>query len=249
GKILTQIARYFFERTGHLLPNHLISCDIDEFPQELQPFRAELQDRSMLVKKTRVLPFECIARGYITGSAWKEFTSSGTVHGKSMPPDLQESQRFPEPIFTPSTKAEEGHDINISFEVMNERMDEHLAKQLRDITLNLFAFTSDLLREKGIIIADTKLEFGSINGEIYLIDEIFTPDSSRFWDADSYSPGRSQESFDKQFVRDYISSVGWDKTHPAPVLSPEIIKKTYERYITIYKRIVGNEALEWDTPF
>ncbi|MBN2829065.1 MAG: phosphoribosylaminoimidazolesuccinocarboxamide synthase [Candidatus Cloacimonetes bacterium] len=246
GKILNQISVNFFKTTGDIIPNHFITDVIEEYPSELHPFKKELEDRSMLVKKTRVVPFECIVRGYITGSAWSEYKSRGTVNNTIIAEDMQESQRFPKPIFTPSTKAEEGHDINISYAELLDRIDKNLAEQLRDKSIELYKFGADMLKPKGIILADTKFEFGTLNGKLYLIDEMLTPDSSRFWDINEYEVGKTPKSFDKQYIRDYISATGWDKKPPAPELPEDVITKTYEKYYTAYKSIVGVQAKEWD---
>ncbi len=245
GKILNQISVYFLKETKHIIDNHFITDVIDEYPEELHQFRDQLEHRSMLVRKTRVVPFECIARGYITGSAWKEYQKSGTVNTEEISEKLQESQRFPEPLFTPSTKAEEGHDINISFAEMKERMDPNIADKLRDVTLELYKFGHAFLNERNIILADTKLEYGTIDGKIILIDEIFTPDSSRFWDKGEYEIGKTPKSYDKQFVRDYLKDTGWDKNPPAPRIPQEIIDKTYQKYYEAYKIIAGEKALTW----
>ena len=245
GKILNQISVYFFKQTKDIIENHFITDNVDEYPVELLPFKEALEHRSMLVKKTKVIPFECIVRGYITGSAWKEYRVTKTIGGAASEANLQESEKFPEPIFTPSTKAEEGHDENISYEEMKERIDNSLAEELKAKSLKLYNYADEYLKERGIIIADTKLEFGTLDGKIILIDEILTPDSSRFWEMSSYKIGTTPKSFDKQIVRDYISSTGWDKNPPAPKLPQEIIINSYEKYYEIYKNIVGDEALKW----
>jgi phosphoribosylaminoimidazole-succinocarboxamide synthase len=247
GKILNQISVSFFKTTGHIIPNHFITDIVEEYPVELHPFKEELEDRSMLVKKTRVVPFECIVRGYITGSAWSEYKSRGTVNNTIIAEDMQESQRFPKPIFTPSTKAEEGHDINISYAELLDRIDKNLAEQLRDKSIELYKFGADMLKTKGILLADTKFEFGTLDGKLYLIDEMLTPDSSRFWDIEEYEVGKTPKSYDKQYIRDYISATGWDKKPPAPELPEDIITRTYEKYYTAYKSIAGGQAKEWRT--
>lgn len=245
GKILNQISVFFFKKTEHLVKNHFITDKAEEFPEELIKFKELLEDRSMLVKKTRVVPFECIVRGYITGSAWGEYKKYGTVGGYMLSSNIKESQRFPEPLFTPSTKAETGHDENISFNEMKSRMDEDIADYLKEKSLDLYSFAHDFLLEKDIVIADTKFEFGTIGDDIILIDEILTPDSSRFWDRNEYQVGSSPKSYDKQYVRDYITKAGWDKNPPAPQLPEEVIEKTYEKYYEAYKAIVGTEAKVW----
>jgi phosphoribosylaminoimidazole-succinocarboxamide synthase len=245
GKILNQISVHFFKSTKHIIENHFITDIVEEYPEELHPFKEELEHRSMLVKKTRVVPFECIVRGYITGSAWKEYKQLGTVGNVMQVTGMQESQRFPEAIFTPSTKAEEGHDINISYKEMCNRMDPILAEKLKDASLKMYQYAHDLMLDRDIIVADTKFEFGTIGDQIILIDEALTPDSSRFWDRLEYAVGSTPKSYDKQYIRDYISATGWDKNPPAPELPQEIIEKTYEKYYDAYKKIVGEKALVW----
>jgi len=245
GKILNAISIYFFNNTKDIINNHFITDKIEEYPDALKSFTDDLKDRSMLVKKTRVIPFECIVRGYITGSAWSEYKKTGTVGNMMMPEDLQESQRFPNPLFTPSTKAESGHDENISYREMQNRMDESLANYLKNKSLELFSYAHDKMMKDKIILADTKFEFGSIGSEVLLIDEVFTPDSSRFWDMDKYEVGKTPLSYDKQYIRDYVSSVGWDKTPPAPNLPNDVIEKTREKYIICYKIITGDVEKKW----
>ncbi len=245
GKILTQISIFFFEKTKDIVDNHLIAHRVEDYPVELHPFREELEFRSMLVKKTRVVPYECIVRGYLSGSAWKEYQNSGSVGGRKLPEGMQNSQAFPSPIFTPSTKAEEGHDENISFETMKSRMDDWLADRLQRVSLDLFKFAHEFLKEKGILFADTKFEFGTQAGKVILIDEVFTPDSSRFWNLDEYEVGRNQSSYDKQFVRDYLETSGWDKNPPAPNLPTEIIQRTADKYTEAFRRITGAKVLPW----
>ncbi len=247
GKILNQISVHFFKATKDIMPNHFITDNVDEYPEEFHPFKEELEDRSMLVKKTRVIPFECIVRGYITGSAWKEYKSIGTVNNTLIAEEMKESQRFPMPLFTPSTKAEEGHDINISYAEMLNRVDKNIAEELKEKSIALYKFGADFLKQKGIILADTKFEFGTIEGQIYLIDEMLTPDSSRFWDIEEYEVGKTPKSYDKQYIRDYISATGWDKNPPAPELPEEVISKTFDKYYTAYKSIAGEDAKTWGT--
>jgi phosphoribosylaminoimidazole-succinocarboxamide synthase len=247
GKILNQISAHFFKETKSIIDNHFITDNIDEYPEEFQAFRAELEDRSMLVRKSKVIPFECIVRGYITGSAWSEYKIGGTVGNTLLPENLKESQRFPEPIFTPSTKAEEGHDENISYPEMLARCDKFIAEELKSKSLELYKYAHELMWSKGIILADTKFEFGVIGDKIILIDEMLTPDSSRYWDIDDHVVGKTPKSYDKQFVRDYISATGWDKTPPAPELPQEVIEKSYAKYYEAYKIIVGDKAKVWDT--
>ncbi len=245
GKILNQISVFFFKATKDIIPNHFITDNVDEYPEELREFEEELKDRSMLVKKSRVIPYEAIVRGYITGSAWKEYQKSKTVAGIIQPSDLKESQKFPEPLFTPSTKAESGHDENISFEEMKKRMDPSLADRIKEKSIALYNFAHEYLFSRDIILADTKFEFGSYEGQLILIDEVLTPDSSRFWDKNEYHLGSTPKSYDKQFIRDFISDSGWDKNPPAPELPQEIIEKTYEKYYNAYKIICGEEAKSW----
>jgi phosphoribosylaminoimidazole-succinocarboxamide synthase len=246
GRILNQISAHFFKLTKDIVPNHFITDNVDEYPAELQPYRDELAWRSMLVRKTRVVPFECIVRGYITGSAWKEYIQSGTMGGVPLPTDMRESQPFEKPCFTPSTKAEEGHDINISPDEMAARMDPALANTLTEKSLALYQFAHDDLDARNIILADTKFEFGTIGGDVILIDEIFTPDSSRFWDKASFEVGTTPMSYDKQFLRNYLETTGWNKQPPAPALPAEIIEKTRERYRTAYLTITGESKLPWE---
>lgn len=232
GRVLNQISKYWFNNTTDIVPNHLISTDFCDFPHVFHAYADVLEGRSMLVKKTKPLPVECVVRGYITGSGWKEYQESGYVCGIKLPEGLLESAKLSEPIFTPATKAEEGeHDENISFEETIDIIGLDLTKKLRDLSISLYAKARDIADKKGIIIADTKFEFGlQDDGTLILIDEALTPDSSRFWPKDEYEPGRGQKSFDKQFVRDYLSSIDWDKTPPAPDLPEEIILKTSEKY-------------------
>lgn len=241
GKILNGISVHFFKSTSDIVPNHLISDQVEDYPTELHPFREYLQGRSMLVKKTRVIPFECIVRGYISGSAWAEYKRTNTVGGMMIAEDMQESQKFMNPLFTPSTKAENGHDENISYREMLSHMDEWIARTLKDKSLALYSYAHEILKKQGILLADTKFEFGSIGGEILLIDECLTPDSSRFWALDSYEIGSSPHSYDKQFIRDYLNGTGWDKQPPAPNLPQDVIDKTREKYLNIYKIITGKE--------
>ncbi|MCD4827968.1 MAG: phosphoribosylaminoimidazolesuccinocarboxamide synthase [Candidatus Cloacimonetes bacterium] len=245
GKVLNQISALFFQLTADIIPNHFISADVADYPSPLQAFAAELEDRSMLVRKTRVVPFECIARGYITGSAWGEYGKHGTVNGEKMAAGLVESQAFASPLFTPSTKATEGHDENISYATMKRHMDIWLAEKLRHTSLALYRFGHDFLAKRGIVLADSKFEFGTLDGQVVLIDELLTPDSSRFWDAADYQQGRSQKSFDKQYVRDYLTQAGWNKQPPAPRLPTEVIERTFEKYYAAYKAIAGSDAKTW----
>ena len=241
GKILNAISVYFFNTTKDIVPNHFITADISEYPVELQRFGEYLEERSMLVKKTRVIPFECIVRGYLSGSAWKEYKKSNTIGGMLIAEEMQESQKFPNPLFTPSTKAEKGHDEIISYREFMSRMDEPLAVYIKDKSLELYSYAHDLLLKKGIILADTKFEFGTIGSEVLLIDELFTPDSSRLWSLEDYEMGKSPKSYDKQFIRDYLENSGWDKQSPPPPLPEEVIEQTRQKYLTILKIITGKE--------
>lgn len=239
GIILNQIAVSIFRATSHIVDNHLISSEVKDYPGEFHEYQDYLEGRSMLVQKTRVIPFECIVRGYISGSAFSEYSKMGTVGGMMIADQMKESQKFEQPLFTPSTKAEEGHDINISFMAMKAHMDEWIAESLKDKSLQLYKFGHDMLLKKGIILADTKFEFGTHQGKIMLIDEALTPDSSRFWPVDGYEIGISPPSFDKQFIRNYLQSIGWDKQPPAPELHEEVIAQTRAKYLQIYKIITG----------
>ena len=239
GRVLTGISVFWFRIMKGIISNHIISTDVDEFPQQLKNYRNILEGRSMLVKKASPIPVECIVRGYLSGSGWAEYKQSGTVCGIALPRGLQESSRLDYPIFTPSTKAEEGHDRNISFEETEGIVGAERAEQLRETSLKIYAKARDIAEKKGIIIADTKFEFGIYNNELILIDELLTPDSSRFWSAKDYCPGKGQDSFDKQIVRDYLLTLDWDKTPPGPVLPDEIVIKTIARYREIMGILTG----------
>jgi len=246
GEVLTQISHFWFEKFSALVPNHLLAKADDPLPSNLQPFAAQLARRSMIVKKARPLAIECIVRGYLSGSGWKEYKKSQTVCGIQLPAGLTESAELPEPIFTPSTKAEAGHDENISFEEACQIVGTDLATQARDLSLKIYRAGRDYARQRGIIIADTKFEFGlengggaSSQGRLILIDEVLTPDSSRFWPADQYAPGRGQPSFDKQFVRDYLETLTWDKTPPGPKLPEDVVAKTSAKYLEAYEKLTG----------
>ena len=241
GEVLTQISHFWFEKFASLVPNHLLARVNDPFPKELQPFAAQLARRSMIVKKAKPLAIECIVRGYLSGSGWKEYKQSQTVCGIKLPAGLTESAELPEPIFTPSTKAEAGHDENISFEQACKIVGKDLAAQARDLSLKIYQAGRDYARLRGIIIADTKFEFGLSDGKLILIDEVMTPDSSRFWPADQYQPGRGQPSFDKQFVRDYLETLDWNKTPPGPVLPPDVVARTSAKYLEAYERLTGKK--------
>lgn len=240
GMILNQIALHFFELTKDIVPNHLISARVQDYPAEFAEYRDYLEGRSMLVKKTRVIPFECIVRGYISGSAWAEYARNGTVGGMMVAEELKESQKFAHPLFTPSTKAEAGHDENISYRDMLNCMDERIAVFLKNKSLAVYNFAHEMLLKAGIILADTKFEFGTIGNKVYLVDEILTPDSSRFWPAECYEVGKSPASYDKQYIRDFLTQSGWNKQPPAPHLPDEVIRKTLDKYEQIRKIIIGD---------
>lgn len=239
GKVLTQISLYWFKEMEDIIKNHVLASNVDEYPAVLHRYRDILEGRSMLVKKTEPLPVECVVRGYLSGSGWREYREKGTVCGIRLPEGLLESARLDEPIFTPSTKAEEGHDVNITFEEMKEMVGSEVAERLKDLSLRIYMKAACIAEKKGIIIADTKMEFGLYKGELFLIDELLTPDSSRFWALRDYRPGRSQESFDKQIVRDYLLTLDWDKTPPAPPLPDEIVRKAAARYHEILEILTG----------
>ena len=240
GKVLTQLSKFWFEYTSEVCFNHVITAEIEEFPPELHKHREILEKRSMLVKKTEVVPVECVVRGYLSGSGWRDYNKTGETSGVKLPPGLSESDRLDEVIFTPATKAEEGHDLNISFEEMQKLIGEELAQKIKTVSIDLYEKASSYALSKEIIIADTKFEFGLFQDELILVDEIFTPDSSRFWPLEGYSPGKSQRSLDKQFVRDYLETTGWDKmTPPPPSLPPSIIEQTSHMYHKIYRILTG----------
>jgi phosphoribosylaminoimidazole-succinocarboxamide synthase len=239
GEVLTQISHFWFDRMASLVPNHRLAGPGDPLPSRLGPDAARLSRRSMLVKKAQPLAIECVVRGYLAGSGWNEYRKTGSVCGVRLPPGLQESSELPEPIFTPATKAETGHDENISFERAESIVGDSVAAQVRDLSLKIYSTARAYARERGILIADTKFEFGLFEGGLLLIDEVLTPDSSRFWPADQYAAGRSQASFDKQFVRDYLLTLDWDKTPPAPALPPEIVARTQAKYFEAYERLTG----------
>ncbi|HQI00274.1 MAG TPA: phosphoribosylaminoimidazolesuccinocarboxamide synthase [Deltaproteobacteria bacterium] len=239
GHVLNQISLFWFRKTSHLIDNHIVTSDVNRYPD---PFKgdARLKGRSVLVKKAKPLPVECIVRGYISGSGWKEYREKGSLSGITLPKGLKESDKLPEPVFTPSTKAEQGqHDLNISLDQAKELVGESLMEQVRDVSLAIYTMASEDALEKGIIIADTKFEFGLIDGELVFIDEALTPDSSRFWPKEAYKPGGPQPSFDKQFVRDYLETLNWDKTPPGPKLPEEVIRKTSQKYLSAYEILTG----------
>ena len=238
GMVLTQISRFWFDATKDIVPNHLISAEVEDFPEVCRPYREILAGRTMWVRKTEPLPVECVVRGYLSGSGWGEYQTRGEVCGIRLPKGLVESSQLEEPIFTPATKAEAGaHDENISFEQVGEIVGKERAEQIRAVSIAIYQRARQMAEERGIIIADTKFEFGISGGKLFLIDEVLTPDSSRFWPKDTYRPGGPQKSFDKQFLRDYLLSLDWDKTPPAPQLPQEIIEKTRERYLEALKRL------------
>lgn len=240
GAVLTQLSAFWFARTGGIVPNHMVSTDPARYPAAVQADAGMLAGRSMLVRRTDPLPVECVARGYLAGSGWREYRESGRVCGVALPPGLRESERLPQPIFTPATKAETGHDINISEEEAGRIVGAERIARLRDLTLALYAHGAAHAEERGIIVADTKFEFGiAADGELVLIDEVLTPDSSRFWPKESYAPGRGQTSFDKQYVRDYLDEAEWNRQAPAPELPPEIVERTRNKYREAYRLLTG----------
>jgi len=241
GRVLTQLSLFWFDFLREIVPNHLITADVTSFPAALKKYSDQLQGRSMLVRRAEMFPVECVVRGYVSGSAWKEYKSTGRVCGIDLPTGLKESDKFPEPIFTPATKAVSGHDENISFADMAKLVGTDAARQLRDISLKIYQKAADYALTKGIIIADTKFEFGRTSAGITLADEVLTPDSSRFWPADKYQPGQTQESFDKQYVRDYLEEIRCNKQPPAPALPQEVARRTSEKYREAYTQITGRE--------
>ncbi len=243
GKILTQLSYFWFDYTQLVCANHVITADVNKFPPVLQKYREMLDKRTMLVKKTSVVPVECVVRGYLSGSGWKEYKTTGKTSGVKLPVGLKESDRLEDPIFTPSTKAESGHDLNISFKDMQKLIGASLATKIKKVSLALYQKASLHALSRGIIIADTKFEFGLDKDDLILVDEIFTPDSSRFWPLATYAPGKGQPSLDKQFVRDYLESTSWDKQSPPPPLPEDIIQKTSEKYFEIYRLLTGKNEL------
>ena len=241
GKVLTALSLFWFDFIKGIVPHHLITADVNEYPKELQKHKKELQGRSMLVLKTKPLPVECVVRGYLSGSGWKEYKEKQSVCGIKLPGGLKESDKLPTIIFTPSTKENKGHDINVDQKYVEMQIGKEVADKILRLSIEIYSAASDYALKKGIIIADTKFEFGLCNDELVLIDEILTPDSSRFWPKDHYKPGQGQPSFDKQFVRDYLETLDWDKNPPAPKLPEDIIKKTSEKYLDVYKKLTGKE--------
>jgi len=241
GRVLNQISLFWFDFLSDVVPNHLITADVDKYPPALRKYADQLRGRSMLVRRAEIFPVECIVRGYISGSAWKEYKATGKVSGISLPAGLKESDAFPEPIFTPSTKATSGHDENISFDQMCQIVGVETASHLRDLTLRVYKKAAAYTRQRGIIIADTKFEFGRTAQGITLADEVLTPDSSRFWPADKYASGRAQDSYDKQYVRDYLEQIHWNKQPPAPALPPDVARRTSEKYLEAYFQLTGHK--------
>ncbi len=241
GEVLNRISEFWFDYTKDIVPNHVITTNMDEFPEELRKYKEQLQGRSMIVKKLQMAEAECIVRGYLEGSGLKEYNKTGMICGIPLPKGLKQADRLPEPIFTPSTKAASGHDENVTFEELCERIGESMAVSLRDTSIALYKKACAYAERRGLILADTKFEFGIKDGGLVLADEIFTPDSSRFWATDDYEPGRAQKSFDKQYLREYLETLDWDKTPPAPALPEEVIQKTAEKYREAFKIITGKD--------
>jgi phosphoribosylaminoimidazole-succinocarboxamide synthase len=246
GKVLTQLSAFWFARMGDLVPHHVIATDTSAFPAALQPHAAVLRGRAMLCRRTRPIPIECVARGYLSGSGWKEYQQNGRVCGVALPAGLRESDRLPHPIFTPATKAESGHDVNISEDDAARLVGRELVTRLRDLTLEIYRRGAEHAETRGIIVADTKFEFGLVGAgdparDVVLIDEVLTPDSSRFWPRDQYAPGSGQPSFDKQFVRDYLEDIRWNKQPPVPALPEGVVQRTREKYVEAFRRLAGRE--------
>jgi len=241
GRILNQISLFWFDFLAEVVPNHLITADVDQYPPQVRKYADQLRGRSMLVRRAEIFPIECIARGYLSGSGWKEYKATGKVSGIALPAGLKESEALPEPIFTPSTKATTGHDENISFDKMCDIVGVETASHLRDLTLRIYKKAAAYASHRGIIIADTKFEFGRTVHGITLADEVLTPDSSRFWPADKYAPGRAQDSYDKQYVRDYLEQIHWNKQPPAPALPPDVAQRTSEKYLEAYHQLTGRK--------
>ncbi|MCX7841919.1 MAG: phosphoribosylaminoimidazolesuccinocarboxamide synthase [Clostridia bacterium] len=243
GRVLNSISEFWFDYTKDIVANHVVTTDVSQYPEGLSEFTEELQGRSMLVKKVKMIEAECIVRGYLEGSGLKDYQKTGSICGIKLPEGLRQCDKLPEPIFTPSTKATEGHDENVSFEAVADRIGLDLANKLRDTSIALYKKASKHAESRGLILADTKFEFGLIDGELVVADEMFTPDSSRFWAMDEYEPGRPQKSFDKQYLREYLESIKWDKQPPAPELPEEVIRKTEAKYIEAYERITGKKLV------
>ncbi len=241
GCVLNGISEFWFDFCKDIIGNHVITTDVSEYPMGLSKFKEELQGRSMLVRRVEMVEAECIVRGYLEGSGLKDYRATGEISGIKLPKGLKQADKLPEPIFTPSTKAKEGHDINVSYEFVKEQIGQELASMLKEKTINLYKKAEEYALSRGIILADTKFEFGMLDGELVIADEMFTPDSSRFWELADYEPGRAQKSFDKQYLREYLESLDWDKTPPAPKLPQEVIEKTRAKYIEAYERITGKK--------
>jgi phosphoribosylaminoimidazole-succinocarboxamide synthase len=241
GRVLNSISEFWFNYTSDIIGNHVITTDVSKYPEGLSQYKEELQGKSMLVKKVQMADAECIVRGYLEGSGLKEYQNTGSICGIKLPEGLRQGDKLPEPIFTPSTKVKDGHDINVSFEVLVEEIGMELAVKLRDNSIALYKKASAYAESKGLILADTKFEFGMLDGKLVIADEMFTPDSSRFWAMNEYEPGRPQKSFDKQYLRDYLESIKWDKKPPAPELPKDIIEKTEQKYLEAYERITGKK--------
>jgi phosphoribosylaminoimidazole-succinocarboxamide synthase len=241
GKVLTQLSLFWFDFLKGLVHNHLVTADVAQYPAELRPYADDLRGRSMLVARAEMVPIECVVRGYISGSAWKEYRERSSVCGIPLPAGLRESQRLPEPLFTPAIKATSGHDENISFDEMAKRAGPELSEQLREVSVRIYTAAAEYAAQRGILIADTKFEFGRTAAGLVLADEVLTPDSSRFWPADTYEAGRSQDSFDKQYVRDYLEQIRWNKQPPAPALPEEVARRTSEKYVEAFRRLTGRE--------
>ncbi len=239
GKVLTQLSVFWFDFLRELTPTHFLTASVDEYPAPLRQFRDQLEGRSMLVKRARMIEVECVARGYLSGSGWKEYRESGAVCGISLPPGLKESDKLPQPIFTPATKAQTGHDENVSFQTVVDLIGQELAVRLRDLTLGIYRRAAEYALTRGIIIADTKFEFGFVGNQLVLADEVLTPDSSRFWPLETWRPGGAQPSYDKQYVRDYLEDIKWNKQPPAPPLPPDVAGKTSEKYKDAYRALTG----------
>jgi len=241
GRVLTQITIFWLDLLRDIVPNHFVTAQVDEYPIQFRPYRDQLEGRSMLVRRARMIDVECVARGYISGSGWRDYKSAGAICGIALPPGLRESDRLPRPLFTPASKAQSGHDENISFDNVSERIGQDLAERLRSLTLRIYDRAARYAEDRGIIIADTKFEFGFIGGQLILADEVLTPDSSRFWPQATYAPGGPQPSFDKQYVRDYLESIHWNKQPPAPELPEQVARKTSEKYREAYRVLTGRE--------
>ncbi|MGI8744887.1 MAG: phosphoribosylaminoimidazolesuccinocarboxamide synthase [Bryobacteraceae bacterium] len=240
GKVLTQLTIFWLDLLNDIVPNHFVTADAANYPEPLPQFQDQLEGRSMLVRRARMIDYECVARGYVSGSGWKDYQRSGAICGIALPDGLEESSKLPAPIFTPATKAQSGHDENISFESVAGQIGAPLAEKLRSLTLQIYRRASEYAESRGILLADTKLEFGFVNGELILADEVLTPDSSRFWPKETYHPGGPQSSYDKQYVRDYLESIGWNKKPPAPELPPEVVQKTSHKYQEAYRVLTGH---------